>query len=358
MTTALAPAEAFHPGEYLRDELEERGWTEKEFAEILARPVQAVSEILNGRKQIVADTALALAEALGTSPDLWLNLQTAYNLYEARTRRPVSADVARRARLRALVPVSELRRRRWIPDTDDLDALEAGVKNLLGLREINDEPVFAAAARRSNVHQDFSPAQLAWLGRVRQRATERSVSTYDPQALEDLALDLVHRIHDPTDLAALPGWLADCGVVLVAELALRSSKLDGAAMLLPNGVPAIGLTTRGDRMDSFVFTLLHECAHLVLGHVTAVGICVDEDLDEFDGGAFFEVAANEQAGEWVLPSDVELPNGPITLPMVISLATRYRLHASFVIGRLQRQRRDWGLLRRNIPRVRPFLGVA
>src|ERR1700681_2384870 len=87
MSMTLSPAEAFPPGEYLRDELEERGWSEKEFAEILGRPVQAVSEILNGRKQIVPDTALAIAEALGTSPDLWLNLQTAFNLQQARTRR-------------------------------------------------------------------------------------------------------------------------------------------------------------------------------------------------------------------------------------------------------------------------------
>ena len=48
MGTMLEPAEAFPAGEYLRDELEERGWTVTEFAEILARPLQVVSEILNG----------------------------------------------------------------------------------------------------------------------------------------------------------------------------------------------------------------------------------------------------------------------------------------------------------------------
>lgn len=48
-------------GEYLRDELEERGWTVTELAEIIGRPVQAVSEILNGRKEITTNTACALA---------------------------------------------------------------------------------------------------------------------------------------------------------------------------------------------------------------------------------------------------------------------------------------------------------
>jgi len=76
----LAPAEAFPPGEYRRDELEERGWTVTEFAEIIGRPVQIVSEILNAERSITADTAISLSGALGTSADLCLNLQTAYRL--------------------------------------------------------------------------------------------------------------------------------------------------------------------------------------------------------------------------------------------------------------------------------------
>jgi len=97
MPTTLTPAEVFAPGEYLRDELEARGWTGEEFAEIIGRPVQVVSEILNGRKQIVPETALAIADALGTSAELWVNLQTAYNLHEAKAVRPASSDVARRS---------------------------------------------------------------------------------------------------------------------------------------------------------------------------------------------------------------------------------------------------------------------
>ncbi len=50
MTSGTMIAEAFPPGEYLRDELGARGWTIAEFAEILGRPTQAVSEIIDGRK--------------------------------------------------------------------------------------------------------------------------------------------------------------------------------------------------------------------------------------------------------------------------------------------------------------------
>ncbi len=78
------PVEVFPSGEYLRDELDERGWTVTEFAEIIGRPIQTVSEILNSKKEITTKTAISFSEALGTTPELWLNLQTAYRLYEQR----------------------------------------------------------------------------------------------------------------------------------------------------------------------------------------------------------------------------------------------------------------------------------
>jgi len=83
MTLPQLPAEAFPPGEYLRDELEERGWTVTEFAGIIGRTVQDVSEILNAEQLITPDTARSLSEALGTSAEVWLNLQAAYPLTPA-----------------------------------------------------------------------------------------------------------------------------------------------------------------------------------------------------------------------------------------------------------------------------------
>src|ERR1700677_1949552 len=133
MTDTMTPAEAFPPGEFLRDELAERGWAEGEFAEIIGRPVQAVSEILNGKKEITPETAVAIGAALGTSAELWLNLQAAYRLYQVRAADEQVAPVERRARLRALVPVRELQRRSWLPDTKDLDELESAVCRLLRL---------------------------------------------------------------------------------------------------------------------------------------------------------------------------------------------------------------------------------
>jgi HTH-type transcriptional regulator/antitoxin HigA len=355
MTTTLSPAEAFPPGAYLRDELEERGWTGEEFAEIIGRPVQTVSEILNGRKQIVPETALAIAEALGTSAELWVNLQTAYNLHEAKESRSTTSDVIRRSALRNQVPVAELRRRGWLPDTNVVDDLEQAVKDLLGVDQVGAVPRFAVAARRTNADVAFTPQQAAWLARIRNLAQNKTVKPFDKDAALALASDLVHRIHDPTDLGEIEAWLAGCGIVLVTLLPLKASKMDGAAMVLDDGTPAIGLSSRGDRMDGYVFTLLHEMAHICLGHLDAGGVRADEDIDLMAPEDGFEAEANKRAAAWIMPEDAILPDGRPTMAAVLQVAGRYRVHPSFVIGRVQRALGDWSILRRSIPRVRPFV---
>jgi len=357
MPTTLTPAEVFAPGEYLRDELEARGWTGEEFAEIIGRPVQVVSEILNGRKQIVPETALAIADALGTSAELWVNLQTAYNLHEAKAVRPASSDVARRSALRNVVPVAELRRRGWLPDTNDISQLECAVKELLGVDEIGAVPRFAVAARRSNRETVlFTPQQTAWLARVRLLAENKSVKPFDRRLALSVASDLAHRIYHPSDLGELAAWLAECGVVLVTLLPLRSSKMDGAAIQLENGTPVIGLSSRGDRMDGYVFTLLHELAHICLGHLEACGVTADEDIGTLEPAVGFEAEANQQAAKWIMPEDAVIPTGRRpTMASVLETASRYRVHPSFVIGRIQHAEKDYSILRRSIAKVRPFV---
>lgn len=69
-----------HPGELLRDELEEIGTSLNELARALRVPMNRISALVNGKRSITADTAMRLARYFGTSPQYWLNLQSAYDL--------------------------------------------------------------------------------------------------------------------------------------------------------------------------------------------------------------------------------------------------------------------------------------
>ena len=62
------PADAFAPGEFIQEELEERGWSQTELAEILGRPPAAVNQIIKGKRSITLSTAKELAAAFGDQP--------------------------------------------------------------------------------------------------------------------------------------------------------------------------------------------------------------------------------------------------------------------------------------------------
>jgi addiction module HigA family antidote len=69
-----------HPGKFLADELEALGMSVTEVAEVLHVPANRIYQLLKGQRSMTADTALRLSQWLGTSAELWLNLQKLYEL--------------------------------------------------------------------------------------------------------------------------------------------------------------------------------------------------------------------------------------------------------------------------------------
>lgn len=69
-----------HPGEILADEIAELGVSAAQLGRELHVPTNRITQILNGKRAITADTALRLGQWFGTGPELWLNLQKQYEL--------------------------------------------------------------------------------------------------------------------------------------------------------------------------------------------------------------------------------------------------------------------------------------
>lgn len=82
------PANPFHPGEILLEEfLEPAGISQAAFARTIGWTKARLNELIKGKRGITADAALDLADVLKTSPRLWMNLQTTYDLSLAEKRR-------------------------------------------------------------------------------------------------------------------------------------------------------------------------------------------------------------------------------------------------------------------------------
>lgn len=71
---------AIHPGEFLRETLEDLRLTQAALADAIGVSPMRVSHLLRGDRPVTAELALRLGRALGQTPQYWLNLQTAYDL--------------------------------------------------------------------------------------------------------------------------------------------------------------------------------------------------------------------------------------------------------------------------------------
>ena len=72
-----------HPGEILREEMEELGLSANALSKALNVPANRITAILNEQRSITGDTALRLAKYFDTTPEFWMNLQTAYDVKKA-----------------------------------------------------------------------------------------------------------------------------------------------------------------------------------------------------------------------------------------------------------------------------------
>ena len=80
-----------HPGEHLAEMLEELEISQYRLAKTMGTPARRINEIIHGKRSITADTALRLGQALGMTPEFWLNLQRMYDLDVARSSTDVRA---------------------------------------------------------------------------------------------------------------------------------------------------------------------------------------------------------------------------------------------------------------------------
>jgi antitoxin HigA-1 len=89
LTTATMKRRPTPPGEMLLEEyLKPAGVTQVALAAKMGVPIQRVNGIISGRRAVTAETAILFSRALGTTPELWLNLQVAVDLWDAQQRMP------------------------------------------------------------------------------------------------------------------------------------------------------------------------------------------------------------------------------------------------------------------------------
>lgn len=323
------------PGDILRMELEARGWSQVDLAEVLGRPVQAVNEILKGKKAITPSTARGLEDALGTKAEFWLNLETQFRLAQEQETDDL---VSRRASLFSRAPLADMRRRHWVPTTKDTDVLEAEVLKLLRIKSLQDPPSLQFAARKSSAMSPVSTAQEAWCCRARQLAEHLSVNRFSKRKLAEGMRELRGLAMRAEDASAVSGVLASIGVRFVIVEHLPKTKIDGATFWLSKSRPVVAMSLRYARIDYFWFTLFHELSHVAHGDA----LSVDDDIMSSSSSAVHktEQRANREASEILVPDQVlekfiQKHGSAMSKSTIRKCADAASVHPGIVLGQLQ-----------------------
>jgi HTH-type transcriptional regulator / antitoxin HigA len=348
--------EIFPPGEFLIDELDARNWTQTEFAEIIGRPYRLVNEVILGKRAITPETAIQFAEGLGTSPELWMNLESQYQLSKVH---PQENVIKRKAALREIYPVREMINRGWIEKSENVEILEQQCLNHFEIEELNEPPMIQHAAKKTS-YKDISIQQLAWIFRAKKIASSQIVSKFNRKDLIGSLEELRNLMSAPEETRHVTKILNNCGVRFVIVEAFSGSRIDGACFWLSGKEPVIVMSTKEDRIDNFWFVLRHEIEHIIQGDGKDGTPIIDEDVGNRSEDSLpeIELVANRAASEFCV-NGAEL-DGYIarvnpyyfSTKRVIGFARRIGVHPGVVVGQLHNRFKEYKYLRGYLVKIR------
>jgi len=321
------------PGATIKEQLVDRGMSQKEFASRMDMSEKHISRLINGEVQLTPEVAVRLEMVLGVPAHFWSNLEAIYRekLVKADAENVMDAD----AELVKKLPYNEMAKNNWVPATRKSNERVVNLRKFfevvqLGLLQ-QGTLLPNVACRRLLLTEKGDYALIAWVQKARLEA--RLIET-KPIDLKSLASAISHiramtRI-DPSDFCPkLSSLLADCGVAVVYLPHIGGSFLHGATFMDGNKI-VVGLTVRGKDADKFWFSLFHELAHILLGHISRANGTTDEDENEADEFAKQTLISKAQFDYFVERNDFGRDS-------IIRFAGSIDIDAGIVVGRLQKE---------------------
>jgi len=345
------------PGDYIKAELEKRSWTQADLADVVGKHTPAINEVIQGKRSITPEMAIALGTAFATGAEVWMSREADYRLSLLGGE---SVEIRRRARLFEYAPVKEMEKRGWIRSTNSVDDLERELLRFFNVDSLEQEPMFNAAARKMNKIGELTGAQKAWCTRAACLAQTLHVAKFSKANIGP-GLDSIRKLADfPEKSKHVPRVLAEMGIRLLVVEHLPHTKIDGATFWLSADAPVVVLSMRHDRIDGFWFTLAHELVHVKHGDAQSIDSdMVGESRQEQTSQT--EARADKEAADMLIP-ERELRSFILRVKPFYSkarinqFAMRLRVHPGIVVGQLQHRKEiTFGTNREMLVKVRDIL---
>ena len=337
------------PLEAIKFRMDQLGLTQQDMVPYIGTKSK-VSEVLNGKRPLSLTMMRSLNKYLGISAEVLLN--------EPGARFPDGMQNLEWDKF----PVVEMAKRCWVPNVKDPKENAEELMRKLIIQAGGVETVPFALFRqgksaRYNSKMD-SYALTAWCIRVLALARENPLKNkYKKGSLKPSTLQEIARLsYFENGPLLAKEYLEKQGIYLIVVPHLPKTYLDGAAMLMPDGTPVIGLTLRHDRIDNFWFCLLHELAH-VAKHLTESDRIIIDDLDlrrhDAESEDKNEKEADEMTRDGLIPKKVWERNpikGKVTVAKVYALAEQLKIHPAIIAGRVRYEQNNYKLLSKFVGR--------
>jgi HTH-type transcriptional regulator/antitoxin HigA len=351
------------PGQFIQALLAQRGWTQRTLAVVLDIGETTVNKIASNKQPIDAELALVLEEVFQVPAERFLALQKDLDLAQARIIVTPDPGRATRALLYGDLPVADMIKRGWIAadGVRDRKNVETGLMRFFGVNRLDDIEILPHAAKKTEANTPLTPAQLAWLYRVKQIAADMLVAPYSAQLLVAAIGKLRKSMIAAEDVARVPRIMMECGVRFVIVESLPSAKIDGVCFWLNDRSPVIAMTLRFDRIDNFWFVLRHEIEHVLQMHGTMLDVELEgERAGTGDNVAEEERVANAAAQEFCVPAksmhEFVIRKAPFFAERdLIAFSRILKVHPGIVAGQLQRKTGRYDRFRDHLVKVRSLI---
>jgi len=357
------------PGQLIDSLIEDRGWSKRSLAIILEIGESSLSKIISGQNKVTARIALALEEVFSVPAEKFLTLQHDYDLARARIEKRPDQGRANRAKIYGDLPVTKMIERGWIvaDGMQDTKNVESELCRFFKVNRLEDADLLLPhAAKKTQTSVEATPAQMAWLYRVKTIAEGMLTGKYSQQAVEQAIKKIEPLRGHPENMRQVPRILAEAGIRFVIVQGLEGGKIDGVCFWLNEKSPVIGMTLRFDRIDNFLFVLRHELEHVrnrdgLSGHAML-------DIDIGNGAtvqlettvAQQEAIANAAAADFCVPTKMMDAFISRKAPFfsdrdLLGFAKVLKVHPGLVAGQLQRHTGHYHKFRKHLAPVREFI---
>lgn len=334
---------AIHPGTILKEELIERGISQKDFARMISMQPSHLSEIIKGKRSITKSVADKLEEVLGIPSIDWVNLQIGF---EYDTQQNAERQIAERAAYNTLQEYCRYFDARTLEErlgnvhvfcSETVEFL----KNAFKLPEPERLQLQTQGLFKKSAKVGKDPVKImTWLLLAKQYAYSNILeATYDEAKLDELIPKISAILHENENtVKRLEETFAEYGILFGVVSKVQGASIDGYSFEY-DGHPCIIVTKRYDRIDNLAFSVMHELGHVKNRDYDDFNV----DIDDYDHESPREKGANQFAAnalisdaEWKTVPKVHL--SPVTIQRTCSLWAETRGYNKWIaLGRLSYQ---------------------